>query len=70
VVLDVHGVELRVERDDLEMRAERPNEWSVVHEPHLVCPGCHQRRHITGQPKEVKCSECGHVYAVDWMDRA
>jgi hypothetical protein len=52
------------------VRRERPKAWSVVNEPHLVCPGCHQRRHVSGQPKEVKCAECGDSYGVDWSDRA
>ena len=70
VVLDVHGLEVRVPRGDLEVRREPPKAWSVVHEPHLVCPGCHQRRHVSGKPKDVKCTECGHSYAVNWEDRA
>ncbi len=70
VVLDVHQVEVRVPKEDLEIRGERPTAWSVVHEPHLVCPGCHDRRHVSGQPKTVKCSECGNSYPVDWADRA
>jgi len=70
VVLDVHHVEVRVPKDDVEVHPSRPKVWSVVHEPHLVCPGCHQRRHVAGQPKEVKCSECGNTYAVEWSDRA
>jgi len=70
VVLDVHRVEVRVPKDDIEVRKELPKGWSVVHEPHLVCPGCHRRQHVSGQPKEVKCLECGNTYAVDWKDRA
>jgi hypothetical protein len=70
VVLDVHRVEVRIPREDLELRGERPGTWSVVHEPHLVCPGCHERRHVAGEPKEVTCPECSHTYPVDWKDRA
>ncbi len=70
VVLDVHQVEVRVPKDDLEMRKDRPKAWSVVPEPHLVCPGCHKRQHTSGQPKQVKCFECGNTYTVDWADRA
>ena len=70
VVLDVHQVEVRVPRGNLELRKERPKGWSVVHEPHLVCPECHKRQHLSGQPKEVKCYECGNTFAVDWKDRA
>ena len=70
VVLDVHNVEVRVQKEALEVRRERPKAWSVVHEPHLVCPGCHRRQHVAGQPKEVQCTECGNRYAVDWSDKA
>ena len=70
VVLDVHHVEVRVPKDDVDVKRDAPKIWSVVHEPHLVCPGCHQRQHLSGQPKQVKCSECGNSYAVDWSDRA
>jgi len=38
VVLDVHHVEIRIPKGDVEIRSERPNGWSVVREPHLVCP--------------------------------
>src|SRR2546425_1081745 len=60
---------VRVPRDNLEVRKDRPKSWSVVHEPHLVCPGCHKRRHVSGQPKDVKCHECGNTFSVDWTDR-
>lgn len=70
VVLDVHQVEVRIPKDDLELRADRPTTWSVVHEPHLVCPGCHERRYIATEPKSLQCPECGHTFLVDWADRA
>jgi hypothetical protein len=70
VVLDVHHVEVRVPKGDLEVRRERPRAWSVVHEPHLVCPACHARRHVSGQPAEVQCAECATSFTVDWSDRA
>src|SRR5438046_1868892 len=67
---DVHQVEVRVPKDSVDVRKDRPKSWSVVHEPHLVCPGCHKRQYVSGQPKEVKCHECGNGFAVDWQDRA
>lgn len=70
VVLDVHHVEVRVPKEDLEVRRDKPNAWSVVHEPHLVCPGCHTRMHVAAKPKDVKCPECGNNYPVNWEDRA
>ena len=59
VVVDVHQVEVRVQKDNLELRKDRPKAWSVVHEPHLVCPGCHKRRHVSGQPKDVTWDAIG-----------
>ena len=67
VVLDVHRVEVRVPKETVDIRRERPQSWSVVHEPHLVC---HKRQHVSGQPKEVKCYECENSYSVDWQERA
>ncbi len=70
------GAWYRVVEDDghswlvIDIHHERPKVWSVVHEPHLVCPGCSQRRHVAGQPKEVTCAECGNSFTVDWADRA
>jgi len=59
-----------VPKETVDIRRERPQSWSVVHEPHLVCPGCHKRQHVSGQPKEVKCYECENSYSVDWQERA
>ena len=68
VVLDVHHVEVRVPRSDLEIRGESPKNWSVVREPHLVCPGCHARYVLPEGPKDAKCPECGRNYPIDWKD--
>ena len=70
VVVDVHQVEVRVAKDDLEIRKDRPKAWSIVHEPHPGQTRCHKRQHTSGQPKQVKCFECGNTYTVDWADRA
>ncbi|HEV8304627.1 MAG TPA: hypothetical protein VGQ25_06695 [Gemmatimonadales bacterium] len=68
VVLDVHHVEVRVPRDDLEIRKEVPKTWSVVREPHLVCPSCGKRDVVAEGLKEAKCPECGRTHAIDWKD--
>ena len=68
VVLDVHHVEVRIARDDLEVRKDPPKAWSVVREPHLVCPGCHQRYVVAEGAKDAKCPECTRTYAIDWKD--
>src|SRR4029077_10002627 len=65
VVLDVHHVEVRIPKGDLEIRNERPNAWSVLREPHLVCPGCHSRTVIAEGKKDAKCYECGRSYPIE-----
>lgn len=70
VVLDVHHVEIRVPRENIEIRGQPPKNWSVVHHPYLVCPGCHTRRYVSGEPKDYRCPECGNTYAIDWKDSA
>ena len=68
VVLDVHQVEVRILKGDLEIRNGRPVAWSVVREPHVVCPGCHARAVVPEGRKDAKCYECGHSYPIDWKD--
>jgi hypothetical protein len=70
VVLDVHNVEIRIPREDVEVRADRPHTWSVVRHPYLVCPGCHTRRYVIGEPRGYRCPECGNEYPIDWRDNA
>jgi len=68
VVLDVHHVEVRMSRGDLEIRKDSPRTWSVVREPHLVCPGCHARYVVAEGAKDAKCPECSRSYPIDWKD--
>ena len=68
VVLDVHHVEVRLSRGDLEVRTDAPKVWSVVREPHLVCPGCHARYVVAEGAKDAKCPECSRTYSIDWKD--
>jgi transposase-like protein len=68
VVLDVHHVEVRIPKGDLEIRNGAPVAWSVVREPHVVCPACHARAIIPEGKKDAKCSECGKTYPIDWKD--
>lgn len=68
IVLDVHHVEIRIPRGDVEIRADSPRNWSVVREPHLVCPGCHARAVFPEGHKDAKCAECGRTYPIDWKD--
>lgn len=70
VVVDVAAVEIRVPKEDLEIRGQRPTSWSVVRQPHLVCPGCCTRAIIPEGMKDAKCNECGRVYPIDWKDSA
>jgi hypothetical protein len=70
VVVDVARVEIRVPKEDLEIRRQAPMSWSVVRQPHLVCPGCCTRAVIPEGMKDAKCNECGRVYPIDWKDSA
>lgn len=68
VVLDVHHVEVRIPKGDLEIRTARPDAWSVVRQPHLVCPGCHARAVVPEGKKDARCAECGRTFVIDWKD--
>ncbi len=68
VVLDVHHVEIRIPKGDLELRRDPPKSWSVVREPHLVCPSCARRHVVSEGQKDAKCPECGRTYPIDWKD--
>jgi hypothetical protein len=70
VVVDVHHVEIRIPRHDLDIKPHAPKTWSVVRHPYLVCPGCHVRRYAAGEPGELRCPECGNTYPIDWKDSA
>jgi hypothetical protein len=70
IVVDVHHVEVRIPRTNVEIRDHAPKSWSVVRHPYLVCPGCHTRRYAAGEPGELACPECGNSYAIDWKDSA
>src|SRR5207248_11753928 len=59
VVLDVHQVEVRVPRDNVQVRKERPRSWSGVQEPTLACPGSTRRQHWPGRPKKGKVRDGG-----------
>lgn len=69
VVLDIHHVEIRIPKADLELRRDAPTSWSVVREPHLVCPSCARRHVVSEGQKDAKCPECGRAYPVDWKDQ-
>ena len=58
VVLDVHHVEVRMDRGDLEVRKDAPKAWS----------GCHARYVVAEGAKDAKCPECGRTYPIDWKD--
>lgn len=70
VVVDVHHVEIRIPRDNVDIRSAAPKHWSVVRHPYLVCPGCHTRRYVAGEPAEYRCPDCGNTYPIDWTDNA
>ena len=62
-------VRLTPEEATIEARKHgHPNDEQ--HRMHLVCPACHTRHHVDGQPREARCPKCGKTFPVDWSDHA
>src|SRR5207247_9022470 len=61
MVLDVHQVEVRVPTENVDIRKDRPKAWSVVHEAHVVCPGCNERQYVTVHTEDRTADDCGQT---------
>jgi len=81
VVLDVDQQPVRVSREDLRIRPDRPETWSVVVRTgvmrptlsgvklvttYAVCPDCHARQEFEGHPDTLICARCRRAAKVDW----
>jgi hypothetical protein len=81
VVLDVDQQPVRVSREDLRIRLDRPETWSVVVRTgvmrptlsgvklvttYAVCPDCHARQEFEGHPDTLICARCRRAAKVDW----
>ena len=80
-VVEVDETQLRVRRDEIRFRADRPTEWSVVTRTgvmrptlagpkmvttYAVCPDCTGRQEFEGHPETLMCVRCRRAAKVDW----
>jgi len=81
-VLEVNHHPFGVDRSALQIRAIRPDRWSVVPRPrdavdlplswgstYGVCPKCGHRESLNGQKTEMPCPQCGGVFMIGWDDQ-
>jgi hypothetical protein len=81
VVVEVDQQPVRVSREDLRIRTDRPETWSVVVRTgvmrptlsgvklvttYAVCPDCHARQEFEGHPDTLICARCRRAAKVDW----
>jgi hypothetical protein len=84
VVLEVDQQAVRIRRQDLLVRPDRPDTWSVVVRTgvmrptlsgvklittYAVCPDCHSRQEFEGRPETLMCVRCRRAAKVDWSAR-
>jgi hypothetical protein len=70
VVLDVHHVEVRVPKDDVDVSASAPKTWVWCTTRISSARAATNAATSGDKPKEVKCAGAGNTYAVDWSDKA
>jgi hypothetical protein len=81
ILIEVDHMPLRFRREELRLRPERPDTWSVVVRTgvmrptlsglklvttYAVCPDCTGRQEFEGQPETLMCVRCRHAAKVDW----
>ncbi|MEO8636907.1 MAG: hypothetical protein ABI587_16650 [Gemmatimonadales bacterium] len=81
ITLEVDHEQIRVKREDLRFRADRPDQWSVVTRTgvmrptlagvklvttYAVCPDCTARQEFDGEPESLMCVRCRRAAKVDW----
>jgi len=81
VLIDVDHIPLRFRREDLRLRSDRPDMWSIVVRTgvmrptlagpklvttYAVCPDCTGRQEFEGQPESLMCVRCRRAAKVDW----
>lgn len=81
VRIEVDHVLVSFNRDDLRIRPDRPESWSVVTRTgvmrptlagqklvttYAVCPDCTGRQEFEGQPETLMCVRCRRAAPVDW----
>lgn len=81
VVVEVDQQPLRLRREDVMIRPDRPDTWSVVVRTgvlrptlagqklvtrYAVCPDCSSRQEFEGEPETLICNRCRRAAKVDW----
>lgn len=81
VTIEVDYQPLRLTRDEVRIRPDRPTEWSVVVRTgvmrptlagqkvvtsYAVCPDCTARQEFEGEPESMMCARCRRAAKVDW----
>lgn len=81
VVLEVDQQRLLLPRDELRLRPDRPETWSIVVRTgvmrptltgpklvttYAVCPDCAGRQEFEGKPESMMCVRCRRAARVDW----
>ena len=80
-VVEVDQTRLRVRRDEVLFRSDRPTAWTVVNRTgvmrptlsgpkvvttYAVCPDCTGRQEFEGHPETLMCVRCRRAAKVDW----
>ncbi len=81
VLIEVDHMPMRFRREEVRVREERPDMWSVVTRTgvmrptlagpkmvtsYAVCPDCTGRQEFEGQPETLMCVRCRRAAKVDW----
>ena len=81
VVVEVDRLPMRFRREDLRLRSQRPDMWSVVVRTgvmrptlagpkmvttYAVCPDCTGRQEFDDHPETLMCVRCRRASKVDW----
>jgi hypothetical protein len=81
VILEVDTHPMQLLKSRLIVRAERPDQWSVVvrtgvmrptlsgarvSTTYAVCPDCTARQEFEGRPESMMCTRCRRASKVDW----
>jgi hypothetical protein len=81
VLVEVDRQQMRFQADEVRVRADRPETWSIVIRTgvmrptlagpklvttYAVCPDCSGRQEFDGRPETLMCVRCRRASKVDW----
>ncbi len=81
VLVEVDRQAMRFRSDEVRVRPDRPDEWSIVLRTgvmrptlagpkmvttYAVCPDCSGRQEFEGHPETLMCVRCRRAARVDW----